>query len=160
MKQTAIEWYAEQLGVTTGSMLERAKEMEKERMFEVYHGYQDYLDNEFKNQCGGQSVILTFEEYYNETFNTEEMTREEKLETIVKLFAKIMFYGDWEWETPNERVITMLMQEVGMYPFKDEDEMISKTQVSDELYKQAIKEITSRRAKGWDESIPVKTNEK
>ena len=93
-------------------------------------------------------------------FNTKEMTREEKLETIVKLFAKSMFYGDWKWETPNERVITMLMQEVGMYPFKDEDEMISQTQVSDELYKQAIKEITSRRAKGWDESITFNTNEK
>ena len=35
------------------------------------------------------------------------MTREEKLETIVKLFAKVMFYGDWKWETPNERVIAL-----------------------------------------------------
>jgi hypothetical protein len=70
------------------------------------------------------------------------MTREEKLETIVKLFAKIMFYGEWKWETPNERVITMLMQEVGMYPFKDEDEMISKTPVSEDLYQKVIKEIT------------------
>jgi hypothetical protein len=70
------------------------------------------------------------------------MTREEKLETIVKLFAKIMFYGEWQWETPNERVITMLMQEVGMYPFKDEDEMISKTPVSEDLYQKANKEIT------------------
>ncbi len=171
MKQTAVEW----LKVTVKSMIEngedadlyavlwhieQAREMEKERMFEVYHGYQDYLDNEFKNQCGGQSVILTFEEYYNKTFNTEEMTREEKLETIVKVFAKIMFYGDWEWGTPNERVITMLMQEVGMYPFKDEDDMISKTPVNDELYKKAIKEVPSRQVKGWDESIPVNTNEK
>jgi hypothetical protein len=81
------------------------------------------------------------------------MTREEKLETIVKLFAKSMFYGEWKWETPNERVITMLMQEVGMYPFKDEDEMISKTPVSEDLYQKAIKEIPSRQAKGWDESI-------
>jgi hypothetical protein len=88
------------------------------------------------------------------------MTREEKLETIVKVFAKIMFYGDWEWETPNERVITMLMQEVGMYPFKDEDDMIFKTPVNDELYKKAIKEVPSRQVKGWDESVPVKTNEK
>ena len=88
------------------------------------------------------------------------MTREEKLETIVKLFAKSMFYGDWKWETPNERVITMLMQEVGMYPFKDEDDMISKTPVNDELYKKAIKEVPPRQAKGWDESIPVKTNER
>jgi hypothetical protein len=70
------------------------------------------------------------------------MTREEKLETIVKLFAKSMFYGEWKWETPNERVITMLMEEVGMYPFKDEDEMISKTPVSEDLYQKVIKEIT------------------
>jgi hypothetical protein len=88
------------------------------------------------------------------------MTREEKLETIVKIFAKSMFYGKWQWETPNERVITMLMQEVGMYPFKDEDEMISKTPVSEDLYQKAIKEIPSRQAKGWDESISVNTKEK
>jgi hypothetical protein len=36
----------------------------------------------------------------------------------------------------------MLMQEVGMYPFKDEDEMISKTPVSEDLYQKVIKEIT------------------
>jgi hypothetical protein len=35
----------------------------------------------------------------------------------------------------------MLMQEVGMYPFKDEDEMISKTPVSKDLYQKVIKEI-------------------
>jgi hypothetical protein len=76
MKQTAVEYIIEQLyapcrGIPS-HIIEKAKEMEKERMFEVYHEYQDYLDNEFKNQCGGQSVILTFEEYYNETFNTNE----------------------------------------------------------------------------------------
>ena len=72
------------------------------------------------------------------------MTREEKLETIVKLFAKSMFYGEWRWETPNERVIEMLMNEVGYYPFKDEDEMIHHTSVDDNLYKQAIKEVDGR----------------
>jgi hypothetical protein len=77
MKQTAVEWLAETLRFANKELyaemyehIEQAKEMEKERMFEVYHGYQDYLDNEFKNQLGGQSVILTFEEYYNKTFNT------------------------------------------------------------------------------------------
>lgn len=39
------------------------------------------------------------------------MTKEEKFETVVKLFAKAMFHN-WKWETPNERVITMLMQEL------------------------------------------------
>jgi hypothetical protein len=76
MKQTAVEWLGLYIkGITTlncDDIIEQAKEMEKERMFEVYHEYQDYLDNEFKNQCGGQSVILTFEEYYNKTFNTNE----------------------------------------------------------------------------------------
>jgi len=72
------------------------------------------------------------------------MTREQKLETIVKLFAKSMFHGDWKWETPNERVIEMLMKEVGYYPFKDEDEMIYHTSVDDNLYKQAIKEVEGR----------------
>jgi hypothetical protein len=127
---------------------------EKEQIVEAWvHG-----DN---SDCLSEQDSSNFaEQYYNETFNTEEMTREEKLETIVKVFAKIMFYGDWEWETPNERVITMLMQEVGMYPFKDEDDMIFKTPVNDELYKKAIKEVPSRQVKGWDESVPVKTNEK
>lgn len=76
------------------------------------------------------------------------MTREEILETIVKLFGKNMFYGDWEWETPNERVITMLMKEVGMYPFKNEDDMIDKTPVDEELYQKAIKEIPTRQGEG------------
>jgi hypothetical protein len=163
MKQTPVEWLVSALGALDEQMkvapkttnykstreyiIKQAKEMENEQHRKTYHK-------------GLNSNFQYFEQYYNETFGTkEQMTREEKLETIVKLFAKSMFYGYWEWETPNERVITMLMQEVGMYPFKDEDEMISKTQVSDELYKQAIKEITSRRSKGWDESKTDKASE-
>jgi hypothetical protein len=156
MKQTAVEWqhielskflYGKSEFTDANDILIKAKEMEKEAHKQTY--YQ-----------GLNSNFQDFEQYYNETFGTEEqMTREEKLETIVKLFAKIMFYGDWEWGTPNERVITMLMQEVGMYPFKNEDDMISKTPVSDELYKKAIKEVPSRQAKGWDESKTDKASE-
>jgi len=65
------------------------------------------------------------------------MNREEKLETIVRLFSKAMFHGDWEWETPNERTIEMLMVEVGYWPYEDEDEMIAKTNVNEELYQKA-----------------------
>jgi len=72
------------------------------------------------------------------------MNREEKLETIVKLFAKAMFHGGWEWETPNERTIEMLMTEVGYYPFDDEDDMIAKTPVDEELYAQAREKIPTR----------------
>ncbi len=72
------------------------------------------------------------------------MTREAKLETIVKLFSKAMFHGNWKWETPNERTIEMLMWEVGYYQFKNEDEMIAETFVDESLYKKAVKEIPTR----------------
>lgn len=69
------------------------------------------------------------------------MTNEKKNELIVKLFASAMYYGDWKWETPTERVITMLMSELGMIGFDSEDDMIKKTSVDEYLYKKAIKEI-------------------
>lgn len=72
---------------------------------------------------------------------TVESMRTEKLETLAKLLAKNWFYGDWKWETPNERVMQMLMQELGYYPLKDEDELIKQTEVDINLYKQAAREI-------------------
>lgn len=71
------------------------------------------------------------------------ISRQEKLEIIVKLFSKSM-YGSWKWETPNERTIEMLMREVGYWPYQDEDEMIVKTQVDEDLYQRARKEIPIR----------------
>ena len=89
----------------------------------------------------------TKEKIANRIFEIEKSvaikTRNKTNETIVRLFAKAMFYGDWKWETPNERVITMLMQEIGMLGFKDEDEMIAKTKVKEKLYRKAIKLIPS-----------------
>ena len=76
------------------------------------------------------------------------MTKEQKMETVVKLFAKAMFYGNWKWETPNERVITMLMQELELYPFKDEDTMIAQTPVDEGLYKRALTEVPTRAVAG------------
>jgi hypothetical protein len=152
MKQTAVEWLYERLermiprtalyDIDKRKYFEQAKQMEKEQKGyteeqskQIWKAGQEYW------KTSGSSI--TFEELIETLIHQREMTREEKLETIVKLFAKIMFYGEWKWETPNERVITMLMQEVGMYPFKDEDEMISKTLVSKDLYQKVIKEITS-----------------
>ena len=71
------------------------------------------------------------------------MTRNEKTETIVKILAKSMYYGDWKWETPNERVITMLMMELGLYPFDSEMDMIFRTQVDEALYKKAVEKVKS-----------------
>jgi len=69
--------------------------------------------------------------------------RKEKLEILARLLAKTWFYSDWKWENPNERVMQMIMQELGLYPFRDEDEMIQQTQVDDKLYKQATKEVST-----------------
>jgi len=81
-------------------------------------------------------------------------------ETIVKLFAKIMYYGDWKWDTPNERVITMLMQEVGMLGFKNEDEMIAKTKIDENLYKEAAQIIPSMPIKNISKTknMPIKNS--
>lgn len=48
-----------------------------------------------------------------------------------------MFYGDWVAETPNERVIQMLLEKEGLWPFKKEDEMTEKTQIDEALYLEA-----------------------
>lgn len=70
-----------------------------------------------------------------------ELIRIDKLETLAKLLAKSWFYGNWEWETPNERIMQMLMQDLGYYPFKDEDEMIHHTRVDEDLYKYAVDKV-------------------
>lgn len=36
MKQTAVEWFAEQLGITKGTLLEKAKAMEREQIICTY----------------------------------------------------------------------------------------------------------------------------
>ena len=149
VKQTAVQSFWDKIALKLSveqvneflPEFENAKEMEREQKGyteeqakQIWKAGQEYW------KTSGSSI--TFEELTETLIHQREMTREEKLETIVKLFAKSMFYGKWKWETPNERVITMLMQEVGMYPFKDEDEMISKTLVSEDLYQKANKEIT------------------
>jgi hypothetical protein len=88
--------------------------------------------------------------------------KDDKLESLAKLLAKSWFYGDWKWETPNERAMQMIMQDLGLYPFKDEDEMIRKTQVDEELYRQSIKEVSTRSVSyksSTEEPISEKINE-
>lgn len=69
------------------------------------------------------------------------------LETLAKVLAKTWFYGDWKWETPNERVMHFIMVELGLYPFLTEDDMTAKTQVSEEYYRLAAKYV-----KGYSET--------
>lgn len=49
--------------------LHESQRMHKQQAIELYNDYQDYLDNQFQYQCGGQSSILTFEQFYNEKYN-------------------------------------------------------------------------------------------
>jgi len=73
--------------------------------------------------------------------NLYKMTDDQKKDAIVKLLAKAMFYGDWKWETPTERVMTMLMTELGFYPINNESQMIDITQVDKSLYERAKREV-------------------
>ena len=71
MKQTAVEWYAQQLGVTTGTMLERALEMEKEQIKDSWnHGFDWGMMEQSLAEQGAESTLIDAEHYYNETFNT------------------------------------------------------------------------------------------
>jgi predicted secreted Zn-dependent protease len=42
----------------------KAQKMEKQMAIKIYADYENYLEEEFKNQCGGQAVVLSFEEFY------------------------------------------------------------------------------------------------
>jgi hypothetical protein len=51
---------------------EQAKEMQKQMTIKLYADYENYLEQAFKNQCGGQAVILSFQEFYEQTYGGGE----------------------------------------------------------------------------------------
>jgi hypothetical protein len=63
-QQTAVEWLFEQVWITSGEdlpeLLEQAKEMEEQQMFEFWNGGIDCTE-------GG----VCFDQYYNETYKKE-----------------------------------------------------------------------------------------
>jgi hypothetical protein len=38
----------------------------------LYNDYENYLEETFKNQCGGQAVVLSFEEFYEQTYGEDD----------------------------------------------------------------------------------------
>jgi serine/threonine protein phosphatase PrpC len=75
MKQTAVEWLAEQITTVKwkmsdvtdrNSIIEQAKEMEKQQIIEA-HGNQTKKSGGITNH----TYILTGEQYYNETFKNK-----------------------------------------------------------------------------------------
>jgi len=54
------------------AILDKYKEMEKEMTIKLYADYENYLEESFKNQCGGQAVILSFQEFYEQRYGGSE----------------------------------------------------------------------------------------
>jgi len=74
-QQTAIEWLEQEMlkpNLSMKEILEQAKEMEKQMTIKLYADYENYLEEAFKNQCGGQAVILSFQEFYEQTYGGGE----------------------------------------------------------------------------------------
>ena len=68
MKQTAVEWLAEvvaEMGYVSIEILEQAKAMEKEQMFEYIK--KNYVNGEHSLKFPKEE----FEKYHNETFKSE-----------------------------------------------------------------------------------------
>jgi len=72
-QQTAVEWLEKQTrkpewhSLKRGDIFDQAKEMQKQMTIKLYADYENYLEEAFKNQCGGQAVILSFQEFYEQT---------------------------------------------------------------------------------------------
>jgi len=77
-QQTAVEWFFFECGKygdtaqIPDSVIDEAKEMEKQMTIKLYVDYENYLEETFKNQCGGQAVILSFQEFYEQTYEGAE----------------------------------------------------------------------------------------
>jgi len=74
-QQTPVEWFFMTMNVCgllpTEEIVEyynQAKEMQKQMTIKLYNDYENYLEEAFKHQNGGQAVILSFEEFYEQTY--------------------------------------------------------------------------------------------
>jgi len=52
--------------------IKKAKEMQKQMTIKLYADYENYLEEAFKNQCGGQAVIMSFGAFYEQTYGGGE----------------------------------------------------------------------------------------
>ena len=80
-QQTAVELLAKLLlekveikgdGYGINHIINLAKEMQKQMTIKLYNDYENYLEEAFKNQCGGQVVVLSFEEFYEQTYGDDK----------------------------------------------------------------------------------------
>jgi hypothetical protein len=77
-QQTAVEWLEKQTrkpewhSLKRGDIFEQAKAMEKQMTIKLYADYENYLEETFKNQNGGQAVILSFGAFYDQTYGEDD----------------------------------------------------------------------------------------
>jgi hypothetical protein len=80
-QQTAVELLAKLLlekleikgdGYGINQIINLSKVMEKQMTIKLYNDYENYLEETFKNQCGGQVVVLSFEEFYEQTYGDDK----------------------------------------------------------------------------------------
>jgi hypothetical protein len=120
----------------------KLKELEKRMNSEIdeyFSNFQRYILDDFDDLNGhNQKEVLKYSHEDKVIKTKKYMTRDEKMQAIVKILAKQWFYGDWIAETPNERVQEMLMRELGLYPFDSESDMIIHTQIDESIYKKAV----------------------
>lgn len=70
-KHTPVEWFAHQLGITSGSLLEKALEIEREHMLQMFSKSQEskgYIKMDY------QTFKTLIETYYDNTRRTTRNT--------------------------------------------------------------------------------------
>jgi hypothetical protein len=77
-QKTPVEWLESRITALIpndiGSQLmyknniKKAKEMQKQITIKLYNDYENYLEEAFKHQNGGQAVILSFQEFYEQNY--------------------------------------------------------------------------------------------
>lgn len=73
--------------------------------------------------------------------------RQNDLEILARVVAKVWYYGNWKWENPNERLLEYQMRKLGLYPFRNEDEMIKETKVDEKYYTEARENVKFKEKK-------------
>ena len=80
-QQTAVELLAKLLlekleikgdGYGINQIINLSKAMEKQMTIKLYNDYENYLEEAFKNQNGGQAVILSFGAFYDQTYGEDD----------------------------------------------------------------------------------------
>lgn len=98
---TAVEWLMSQLPLgfkmTIAEKLEEAREMEKQQMCKIYEGILQNVGTSIK-----QNDLPTFEQYYNETYGSDEIKKAEEM----GLYDKI------ELSNPNDSIFTSSQTEI------------------------------------------------